>query len=211
VEVLDATETLCDHVHLPVQSGSTAVLKAMAREYTREWYLERIAWIKAAKRDISITSDIIVGFPGETEKDLEETATLLDAVGYDAIFAFKYSPRPNTPAVSMADSISDEVKATRLQSLLDRQREIQRTSYCRHLGQILEVMVEGHNRQRNQVVGRSSQNKTVNFTLNTGNMGSEQGGLQIWPALGSYRRVRITQTFPNSLLGEMVGDAAGAR
>ncbi len=143
VDAIDATPTLCDHVHLPVQSGSTAVLKAMAREYTREWYLERIAWIKAAKRDISITSDIIVGFPGETDADLMETATLLDAVGYDAIFAFKYSPRPNTPSDRMADSLPEEVKAARLQVLLDRQREIQRLSYARHVGQVLEVMVEG--------------------------------------------------------------------
>ena len=77
----------------------------MSREYTRDWYLERIAWIKAAKREISMTSDIIVGFPGETEQDLEDTATLLEEVGYDAVFAFKYSPRPNTPAIGMADSI----------------------------------------------------------------------------------------------------------
>ena len=192
VEAIDATPTLCNHVHLPVQSGSTAILKGMAREYTRDWYLERISWIKAAQRDISITSDIIVGFPGETEADLEETATLLDEVVYDAIFAFKYSPRPNTPAISMADSISDEVKASRLQNLLERQREIQRVSYERHLGELMEVMVEGHNRQRIQVVGRSSQNKTVNFTTMQ----------PIMPALGSYQKVRITQTFPNSLLGE---------
>ena len=98
VQAIDATPTLCDHVHLPVQSGSTAVLKAMSREYTRDWYLERIAWIKAANREISITSDMIVGFPGETEEDLEETTTLLEEVKYDAVFAFKYSPRPNTPA-----------------------------------------------------------------------------------------------------------------
>ena len=86
VEAIDAMPTLCDHVHLPVQSGSSAVLKAMAREYTREWYLERISWIKAAKREISMTTDMIVGFPGETEADLEETATLLEEVGYDAVF-----------------------------------------------------------------------------------------------------------------------------
>ena len=194
VDVIDATPTLCDHVHLPVQSGSTAVLRAMAREYTREWYLERISWIKAARRDISLTSDIIVGFPGETEADLMDTATLLDVVGYDAIFAFKYSPRPNTPAVSMADSISEETKAERLKVLLDRQREIQRINYGRHLGEVMEVMVEGHNRQREQVVGRSSQNKTVNFTTSS----------PILPALGSYQTVRVTQTFPNSLVAEAV-------
>jgi tRNA-2-methylthio-N6-dimethylallyladenosine synthase len=194
VDAIDATETLCDHVHLPVQSGSTGVLKAMNREYTRDWYLQRIAWIKAAKRDISITSDIIVGFPGETEDDLMETATLLDAVVYDAIFAFKYSPRPNTPAVSMADSIPEEIKVARLKVLLERQREIQRVSYERHIGEVMEVMVEGHNAQRGQVTGRSSQNKTVNFTTKS----------MILPALGSYQTVRVTQTFPNSLLAEAV-------
>jgi tRNA-2-methylthio-N6-dimethylallyladenosine synthase len=194
VDVIDAVPTLCDHVHLPVQSGSTSVLKAMNREYTRDWYLERISWIKAARRQISITSDIIVGFPGETEQDLEDTATLLEAVGYDAIFAFKYSPRPNTPAIDMADSISDEVKSARLQILLDRQREIQRVSYQRHLGETMELMVEGHNKARNQVIGRSSQNKTVNFTTDQ----------LILPALGSYQQVRIVETFPNSLLGAAI-------
>ncbi|WP_277751193.1 tRNA (N6-isopentenyl adenosine(37)-C2)-methylthiotransferase MiaB [Granulicella sibirica] len=194
VDAIDAVPTLCDHVHLPVQSGSTAILKAMNREYTREWYLERISWIKAAKREISMTSDIIVGFPGETDEDLEDTATLLDEVGYDQIFAFKYSPRPNTPAVTMADSIPDEVKAARLQVLLERQREIQKRSYARHLNEVMDVMVEGHNHQRKQVVGRSSQNKTVNFTTSD----------LILPALGNYQTVRITQTFPNSLVGEML-------
>jgi len=167
-------------------------LKAMSREYTREWYLERIAWIKAAKREISMTSDIIVGFPGETEADLEDTATLLEQVGYDAVFCFKYSPRPNTPAISMTDSIPDEEKARRLQVLLERQREVQRKSYQRHLGQVMEVMVEGFNPARGQVVGRSSQNKTVNFTT----------AHPILPAIGSYLAVKITQTFPNSLVGE---------
>jgi tRNA-2-methylthio-N6-dimethylallyladenosine synthase len=192
VAAIDATPTLCDHVHLPVQSGSTAVLRQMAREYTREWYLERISWIKAAKREISMTSDIIVGFPGETEQDLEDTVTLLEEVGYDAIFAFKYSPRPNTPATGRADSIPDEEKSRRLQVVLDRQREIQRKAYARHLGQVMEVMVEGYNRSRAQVTGRSSQNKTVNFTVRQ----------PILPAMGSYLPVRITQTFPNSLAGE---------
>jgi tRNA-2-methylthio-N6-dimethylallyladenosine synthase len=194
VEVLDAVPTLCDHVHLPVQSGSSDVLKAMAREYTREWYLERISWIKAAKREISMTSDIIVGFPGETEADFEDTKTLLGEVGYDAIYAFKYSPRPNTPAITMADSIPEEVKVDRLKRLNDVQRELQRVSYERHLGQTMEVMVEGHNRQRGQVIGRSSQNKTVNFTT----------AQAILPAPGSYLSVKITQTFPNSLVGEAV-------
>jgi len=92
---------------------------AMAREYTREWYLERMSWIKAAKRDISITSDMIVGFPGETDADFEETITLVGEVRYDAVFAFKFSPRPNTPAVTMADSIPDTVKSERLRILME--------------------------------------------------------------------------------------------
>jgi|SRR6187402_2891130 len=194
IDVIDAVPQVCDHVHLPVQSGSSIVLKAMQREYTREWYLERIAWIKAAKREISMTTDIIVGFPGETEEDFEQTASLLDEVGYDGVFAFQYSPRPNTPAIHMEETVGMDVKAARLQRLMDRQRELQRISYGRHLGQVMEVMVEGYNRQRGQVTGRSSQNKTVNFTVTQ----------PILPALGSYQTVRITQTFPNSLVGEAV-------
>jgi tRNA-2-methylthio-N6-dimethylallyladenosine synthase len=192
VDAIDASDALCDHVHLPVQSGSSAVLKAMSREYTREWYLERMSWIKAAKRDISITSDMIVGFPGETDADFEQTLTMMDDVKYDAIFAFKFSPRPNTPAIHMADSIPDEVKMARLKVLNDRQREIQRNHYARHLGQTMDVMVESYNTARQQVVGRSSQNKTVNFTTTQ----------PILPAIGNYINVHITQTLPNCLVGE---------
>ena len=192
VQAIDSVPALCDHVHLPVQSGSTAVLHAMAREYSREWYLERISWIKSAAREISITTDIIVGFPGETERDLDDTATLLDVVQYDGVFAFKYSQRPNTPAVGMQDSIPEDEKARRLQILLDRQREIQRYNYARHIGATLEVMVEAHNPARGQVTGRSSQNKTVNFTTSQ----------PILPAVASYQSVKVTHAFPNSLVGE---------
>jgi tRNA-2-methylthio-N6-dimethylallyladenosine synthase len=199
VQAIDDTPTLCDHIHLPVQSGSSAVLKAMSREYTREWYLERMSWIKEAKRDISITSDMIVGFPGETDADFEQTITLVGEVKYDAVFAFKFSPRPNTPAVTMADSIPDEVKSERLKILMDRQREIQREHYGRHLGEVQEIMVESYNPSRNQVVGRSSQNKTVNF--------STAQIVQAQPPVGSYLPVRITQTLPNCLVGEAIADA----
>jgi tRNA-2-methylthio-N6-dimethylallyladenosine synthase len=192
VDAIDAMPALCDHIHLPVQSGSTSVLKAMSREYSREWYLERIGWTKAAKRDISLTSDIIVGFPGETDKDFEDTITLLDEVGYDAIYGFKYSPRPNTPAIHMVDSIPEEVKVERLAILNARQREIQRTNYARHLGQTMTVMVEHGANSRGQITGRSSQNKTVNFSCDT------------VPPIGSYVDVRITQVFPSSLVGEAI-------
>jgi tRNA-2-methylthio-N6-dimethylallyladenosine synthase len=194
IDAIDAVPTLCNHVHLPVQSGSTRILDAMSRLYTREQYLERISWMKAARREISITSDIFVGFPGETEADFEETLSLLDFVGFDGIFGFKYSPRPNTPAISLEDAIPEDEKARRLTVLQERQREIQRVSYQRHLGTELEVMVEGRNEARQQWIGRMSQNKTVNFTGPTG----------VELAAGSYVNVRVTTAFPNSLVGELV-------
>jgi len=127
VEAIERQPKVCDHVHLPVQSGSTRVLRAMQRTYSREEYLEKIAMIREAKRPIAITTDIIVGFPGETESEFEETVSLLDEVQYDSMFSFKYSPRPNTPSLSMSDSISEEEKSRRLAILQDRQREIQAT------------------------------------------------------------------------------------
>jgi tRNA-2-methylthio-N6-dimethylallyladenosine synthase len=194
VEAIDAVPTLCDHVHLPVQSGSARVLKQMAREYTPDWYLERIAWMKSARRPISLSTDIIVGFPGETDDDFIETMNLLARVQYDCVFAFKYSARPNTPALVMIDSIPDGEKSQRLQVLLDRQREIQRVNYSRHIGQEMEVMVEGFHPARGQVAGRSSQNKPVNFTC----------AQPIAPAPGSYLQVRVTGAHPNSLTGESI-------
>jgi tRNA-2-methylthio-N6-dimethylallyladenosine synthase len=194
VKVIESNPNLCDHVHLPVQSGSSRVLKLMQREYTREQYLERIAWMKASKREISITTDVIVGFPGETAEDFEQTVSLLDQVQFDGVFAFKYSPRPNTPALSMIDSISEEEKSRRLALLMERQREIQKASYKRHVGEVVQVMVEGRNEARAQWMGRTSQNKTLNFTA--------PGDLE--PGIGSYASVRVTASFPNSLVGEMV-------
>ena len=194
VEAIDATPSLCDHVHLPVQSGSTRVLEAMQRLYSREQYLERISWIKSAKREISLTTDIIVGFPGETEAEFDETLSLLDLVEYDGVFSFKYSPRPNTPALHLDDAISDGEKARRLAILMERQREIQKQSNQRHIGQMLEVMVEGKHEAREQWSGRTSQNKVLNFSHVS----------DVNPALGTYLLVRVTGSFPNSLLGEMV-------
>src|SRR5438445_10161844 len=138
VEAIDAVPTLCDHVHLPVQSGSTRVLDAMQRLYTREQYLERIAWMKSASREISITTDVIVGFPGETEQDFDETLTLLDGVGYDSVFSFKYSARPNTPALNLDDAIGEEEKSRRLEVLMAKQKEIQITRYAKYIGEELE-------------------------------------------------------------------------
>jgi len=194
IDAIDAVPALCDHVHLPVQSGSDRVLGAMQRLYTREQYLERIAWMKSAKRPISITSDVIVGFPGETEEDFAETLSLLEEVGYDAVFTFKYSPRPNTPSLALEDAIPDGEKSRRLEVLMSRQREMQIARYKRYIGDTLEVMVEGRNEARQQWIGRTSHNKTLNFTA------PEASAVRP----GSYVNVRATQSFPNSLLGELV-------
>ena len=192
VEAIDAVPTLCDHVHLPVQSGSTRMLDAMQRLYTREQYLERITWMKSARRKISITTDVIVGFPGETESDFEQTLSLLDDVGYDSVFSFKYSARPNTPALSLEDAMPEAEKSRRLEVLMANQRQIQTTNYRKYIGTHLEVMVEAFNDSRNQWIGRTSHNKTLNFTATAA------------PRVGSYVSVNVTASFPNSLLGEMV-------
>jgi tRNA-2-methylthio-N6-dimethylallyladenosine synthase len=193
IDAIESVPTLCDHVHLPVQSGSDRVLDAMQRLYTREQYLERVAWMRAAGREISITSDMIVGFPGETEADFESTLSLLDEVEYDSVFGFKYSPRPNTPSLKLEDAIPDEEKVRRLGVLNEKQRDIQRRRNQRHLGTTIEVMVEGKNEARQQWIGRTSQNKVFNFTAPAGR-----------PTMGCYVRVITTGCFPNSLVGEMV-------
>ena len=197
VAVIDSVPTLCDHVHLPVQSGSTRVLDAMQRLYTRDQYLERVSWIHAAKRDISITTDLIVGFPGESEREFEETLTLLDEVGYDSAFTFKYSPRPNTPALRLDDAISDAEKARRLAVLNERQKQIQTHRNRRHIGQVMEVMVEAKNPARGQWIGRTSQIKVMNFTAPEGRE----------LKTGSYVTVLVTACFPNSLVGELASSS----
>jgi tRNA-2-methylthio-N6-dimethylallyladenosine synthase len=190
VEAIDEVPELCDHVHLPVQSGSTRVLRSMLRTYTREEYLEKIAIIREARRPISVTSDIIVGFPGETEEDVEETLSLLDAVQYDGVFAFQYSPRPNTTAQHMPDAISEEEKGRRLALVMDRQREIQRARNEALVGETFEALVDGASRRPGQWSGRSTCNRILNFTSPRENL------------LGQYVTVRVSSSSPNCLIGE---------
>jgi tRNA-2-methylthio-N6-dimethylallyladenosine synthase len=192
VEAIDSVPALCDHVHLPVQSGSTRVLRSMQRTYTREEYLEKIAMIRSARRPISVTSDIIVGFPGETEEDLADTLSLLDAAQYDGVFAFQYSPRPNTSSLQMADTIPEQEKGRRLAVVQDRQREIQIVRNNELVGQTFEVLVDGASRRPGQWAGRSSSNRILNFS-------SPHSDL-----LGQYIQVRVTRASPNSLIGEQV-------
>jgi tRNA-2-methylthio-N6-dimethylallyladenosine synthase len=125
VRAIEENPVLANHVHLPVQSGSDRVLERMQRQYTRAEYLEKIEWIKSARRPIAISTDIIVGFPGETEEDFQQTLSLLDEVGYDSVFSFKYSPRPNTAALTLDGHLPDEEKGRRLAILQEKQRAIQ--------------------------------------------------------------------------------------
>ena len=195
VDAIDENPVLCNHVHLPVQSGSTRVLERMQRLYTRDEYLRRIEWMKNSRREIAITTDIITGFPGETEEDFEETLSLLDEVGYDSIFSFKYSQRPNTPALKYSDHVAEEAKGRRLSILQEKQRAIQIARNAQAVGQVQEVLVEGFNRATGQWIGRTSQHKTLNFIRPHSN-----GDLLI----GRYLDVRVTRSGPNSLVGESV-------
>jgi len=199
VDAMDDNPVLCNHVHLPVQSGSSSVLDRMQRLYTREDYLRRIGWIKNARRRHAITTDIIVGFPGETEQDFHQTLSLLDEVEYDSLFSFKYSRRPNTSALALDDHIAEEEKVRRLSILQERQRAIQIRRNSELVGAIEEVFVEGHNQATGQWIGRTTQNRTLNF-IHPEHAGPEDGA----SLTGTYRNVRVTRASPNSLAGEAV-------
>src|SRR5882724_7745394 len=175
VEAIEDNPVLCNHVHLPVQSGSSKILDRMQRLYTRDDYLRRIEWMKNARRDISITTDIIVGFPGETEADFEATLSLLGQVEYDSLFSFKYSPRPNTAALAMQDQIPEEEKTRRMTILLEKQRAIQIRKNSELIGTVEEALVEGRNEALGQWIGRTSQNRPLNFTHADSEGGSLMG------------------------------------
>ncbi len=196
VSAMDANPAICDHVHLPVQSGSTKVLAAMDRQYTRDEYMRRIEWLKTARRKYAITTDIIVGFPGETEKDFEQTLDLLDQVEYDSLFSFKYSPRPNTAALAMSDAVPEEEKQRRLVFLQEKQRAIQIRRNAEWIGRTTEALVEGRNQALGQWIGRTSDNRVLNFTHPPSNGDS---------LIGRYVPVRVTRSGPNSLVGECAG------
>jgi tRNA-2-methylthio-N6-dimethylallyladenosine synthase len=191
IDAIDRSPSLCNHVHLPVQSGSSAVLDRMQRLYTRDEYMRRIEWMKQAQRDIAISTDIIVGFPGETEEDFQATLRLLEEVEYDSVFSFKYSQRPNTPALQYGDHIPEDEKTRRLMILQEKQRQIQIRRNSGYVGRVEEVLVEGYNKALGQWIGRTSQNKTLNFT--------HPGEASL---LGVYLPVRVTRAGPNSLVGE---------
>jgi tRNA-2-methylthio-N6-dimethylallyladenosine synthase len=197
VRVMDARENLCEWIHLPAQAGSDRVLRAMRRGYTRREYLEKIEAIKGAKREISITGDMIVGFPGETDDDFNETMSLVAEVEFDGLYIFKYSPRPMTPAAAYADSVPEEVKTERFLRLQELQDRIQRRRYERYLGRIVEVLVEGmSSRSSSDYTGHTKCNKVVNFPSASPLDSSD---------LGKLVNVKITGVKSHSLYGEMAG------
>ncbi len=165
IAVMASHPNICRHIHLPVQSGSDKVLKAMNRKYTREWYLGRIAAIRAAMPDCAITTDMFTGFHSETEEDFAETLSLMREVGFDAAFMFKYSERPGTLASrTMPDNVPEDVKIERLNRMIALQNELSAESNRREIGREVEILVEGvSKRSTAQMVGRTSQNKACVF------------------------------------------------
>jgi tRNA-2-methylthio-N6-dimethylallyladenosine synthase len=193
VHAIDSHPALCEQIHLPVQAGSSSVLGRMLRGYSREEYLEKISYIRQARRVISLSTDIIVGFCGETEADFDQTLSLLAEVEYDQVFAFKFSPRPNTAALGFIDTVSEEDKSRRLTALQELQRQIQLRRNQALVGQEMEVLVEGHHAKLGQAVGRTASNRVVNFP------GAPDD-------VGQYLRVGVTSAGPNSLVGHRIGD-----
>lgn len=203
IEAIDENPALCDHVHLPVQSGSDRILAAMRRDYTREKYLRRIESVRGSRRNISLSTDIIVGFPGESQEDFEKTLSLLDEVGYDSVFSFKYSPRANTEAIFYEKQLPEKEKSQRLSILQEKQRQIQIKRNADLVGKEEEVLVEGRRKKFGQWIGRTTQNRVLNF--------ADPSGLSLEEDLrGTYCQICITGSGPNSLIGELVAKPAAS-
>ncbi len=164
IEAIAKSAKVCPHIHLPVQAGSNRILKAMNRGYTREYYLELVAKIRRSLPDCSITTDLIVGFPGETDEDFAQTVDLVQRVRYDNAFTFIYSPRTGTPAATMADQVSEEIKQERIQCLMKIQAEASRSINEQLVGRTIELLVEGESKTNPDILtGRTTTNKVVNF------------------------------------------------
>jgi tRNA-2-methylthio-N6-dimethylallyladenosine synthase len=191
LDVMVSCPQVCNQIHLPVQSGSNRLLSRMRRGYTREHYLDIIRKIHRAPRSIAISTDIIVGFPGESESDFQDTLTLLDEVQYDSAFSFKYSPRPNTEAMKWPDELSEMEKGRRLDMVQEKQKLIQYKKNTSYLGQVVAVLVEGKAKSRVRLTGRMSNNRIVNLD------GPET-------LIGQFVQVEITGFSSNSLKGNWI-------
>jgi tRNA-2-methylthio-N6-dimethylallyladenosine synthase len=193
IQTFSNLKKLCEHIHLPFQSGSDRILKAMHRGYTKEAYLEKIDCLRNICPSIAVTSDVIVGFPGEEEKDFGETLELLRKVRFDDLFSFKYSARKGTRAARFKDKVEEDMKQDRLSVLQEIQKEITLHKNQELEGRVEEVLIEGRSKQSDQeVTGRTRSNKIVNF----------EGDLSL---AGKLVPVRITKASPHSLRGEMLG------
>lgn len=198
VRAMADCRVVCEHIHLPVQSGSDRVLKLMKRAYTQKRYLDKVRMVRDAIPDVAITTDIIVGFPGETEADFQQTMALVAEVRYDGAYTFQYSPRPMTAAAEMPDHLPKEVVQERFERLVALQDEIAVERNARHLGATEELLVEGISKKDpDRLTGRTRTNKIVHFP----NAGEAEGSL---------RRVRITATHPHHLEGESIDPAPAA-
>jgi tRNA-2-methylthio-N6-dimethylallyladenosine synthase len=195
IEAMRSLPKVCRHLHLPVQSGSTRVLSVMRRRHTREHYLELVTRLRDAMPDIALSTDMIVGFPGETLAEFEETLSLVAAVRYHSIFSFKYSPRPNTLALKrMPDDVEEEEKTRRIVALQTLQKQIQGELFAAAVGRVENVLVDSRSRRREwELSGRTPGNTVVNLA-----------GEGSW--VGRTLPVRITAANPNSLRGEAVLD-----
>jgi tRNA-2-methylthio-N6-dimethylallyladenosine synthase len=200
IEVYARVPKLVSHLHLPVQSGSDRVLAAMKRGYTALEYKSLVRKLRAARPDLSLSSDFIVGFPGETAEDFEKTMKLIDEVGFDASFSFLYSARPGTPAADLADDTPQPVKLERLLRLQKRIDELAQAVSAAMVGSVQRVLVEGLSKKdRNELAGRTDNNRVVNFAGHaTDNMAF----------LDRFLDVRITSAMPHSLRGEIVSRPA---
>lgn len=192
-EAYATIQSLCEHLHLPVQSGSDSVLKRMRRGYSRGEYMDRIRQLRRRRPEIALSTDIIVGFPGETEAEFEATLAILREVGYDELFAFSFSPRSQTAAAKIyADDVPSEVKSRRLDQVLSLQREISLTRNRAQIGRLEEILIDGPAKlRRGQMVGRTRANRIVNVTA-----GEDLTGQTV--------SVRIISASANSLVGELV-------
>ncbi len=195
IAVIKEKKNVCNHIHLPVQSGSNKVLKAMNRKYTREWYLDRIAAIREAIPDCGISTDLFTGFHDESEEDFQQTLDLMREVGFDSAFMFKYSERPGTLASkTMPDNVPEDVKIERLNRMIALQNELSKESNAKDVGKTFDVLVEGvSKRSKEQFVGRNQQNKTLVFP---------RGNYKV----GDTVRVKVTDSSSATLIGELADE-----
>jgi tRNA-2-methylthio-N6-dimethylallyladenosine synthase len=191
-DLMAARPVLCPYLHLPVQAGSDRILKLMRRQYDRGWYLDLISAVRERVPHVALSTDIIVGFPAESEADFEDTLDVVRRVEYDQIFSFRYSPRPGTPAASMGEAVPEETARMRHQRLLQEQAPIQARRYRAFAGRVMELLVEGPSAREGTWAGRTPCNKVVNF------------GAPLPPKPGTLVTVRVTRSSQNSLQGELV-------